>query len=158
MSIDLWSPPMVSLSSTLKLPFRQRHCKADNCGRLFFICSHCDRGQRYCSEPCHLKSRAQQLRDAQRRYLQSPEGRKDQSDRQRAYRQRKAALSRTSTSESVIDQAPKSPPTSGMIAPQPGWLLFKTPGQKFHLNDGWVVCHFCGRVGRFPVPSTYSTK
>jgi len=37
-----------------------------------------------------------------------PKPRKDQNDRQRAYRQRKAALSRISISESVIDQTPQS--------------------------------------------------
>jgi hypothetical protein len=158
MSIDLWSPAMVLLSSSLKKPFRQRSCKADNCGRIFFICSHCDRGQRYCSESCQLKSRAEQLSAAQRRYLQSPEGRKDQSDRQRAYRLRKAALSRASASESVIDHAPNPPPASGIITPQPVLASFETLRQQSHSNDGWVVCNFCGRVGRFPFPSTCSTK
>jgi hypothetical protein len=146
------------LASLPQRHFRQRSCKADNCGRLFFICSHCDRGQRYCSEPCRLKSRAEQLRAAQRRYLQSPEGREDQSDRQRAYRLRKAALSRASASESVIDHAPKSPPTSCMITPQPVLALIKAPRQHSHSNDGWVICQFCGRAGRFLFPLTRSTK
>lgn len=139
--------PMVSLSSPPKRPFRQRFCKADNCGRLFFICSHCDRGQRYCSESCQIKSRAEQLSAAQRRYLPSPEGRKDQCDRQRAYRLRKAALSRASASESVIDQAPQHRPTSGMITPQPILASIETPRQVFHSNYGRVICQFCGRVG-----------
>ena len=158
MSIDLWSPAMVLLPSPPKKTFRQRSCKADNCGRLFFICSHCYRGQSYCSEPCQLKSRVEQLRAAQRRYLQSPEGRKDQNDRQRAYRQRKAALSRISISESVIDQTPQSPPTSRMITPQPVLASFETPWQKSRSDYGWVACHFCGRVGRFLVPPTRSMK
>jgi len=106
---------MVLLSAPANKLFRQRCCKADNCGRLFFICPHCYRGQRYCSESCRLKSRAEQLRTAQRRYLQSPEGRKDQSERQRAYRQRKAVLSSASASKSVIDQSPPIHLTSGMI-------------------------------------------
>ena len=149
---------MVLLSAPPQKPFRQRCCKAVNCGRLFFICSHCDRGQRYCSESCRLKSRAEQLRDAQRRYLQSPEGRKDQNDRQRAYRQRKAALSRISISESVIDQTPQSPPTSRMITPWPVLASVETPWQKSRPDYGWVVCHFCGRVGRFLVHPTRSMK
>jgi hypothetical protein len=158
MYIGLWSPAMILPPSPPKKPFRQRPCKADNCGRLFFICSHCDRGQRYCSRSCQLKSRAGQLRAAQRRYLQSPEGRKDQNDRQRAYRQRKAALSRISLSESVIDQAPKSPPASRMITSRPVLASFETPWQKSRPEYGWVVCHFCGRVGRFLVPPTRYMK
>ena len=149
---------MVLLSAPPQKPFRQRCCKAVNCGRLFFICSHCDRGQRYCGESCRLKSRAEQLRDAQRRYLQSPEGRKDQNDRQRAYRQRKAALSRISISESVIDQAPQSPPISRMITSRPVLASTETPWQKSRPDYGCVVCHFCGRVSRFLVPPTRSTK
>src|SRR5262245_50761066 len=158
MSNDLWSPSMGLLASPPKRLFRQRSCKADNCGRLFFICSHCDRGQRYCSEPCRLKSRAEQLRTAQRRYLQSPEGREDQSDRQRAYRLRKAALSRLSASESVIDHAPQPHPTPSMITPRPVLASIKTPRQISHPNYGRVICQFCGRVGRYLFPSTCSTK
>lgn len=140
---------MVLLSAPANKPFRQRYCKAVNCGRLFFICSHCDRGQRYCSAPCRLKSRVEQLRTAQRRYLRSPEGRKDQSERQRAYRQRKAVLSWATAPKSVIDQSPKIHLTSGKITSQRVSASFGTPWQQSQSNDGRVVCHFCGRVSRY---------
>jgi hypothetical protein len=144
---------MVLLSAPANKLFRQRCCKADNCGRLFFICSHSYRGQRYCSESFRLKSRAEQLRTAQRRYLQSPEGRKDQSERQRAYRQRKAVLYSASASKSVIDQSPQIHLTSGMITSQRVSASFGTPWQQSQPNDGWAVCHFCGRVSRFHDPA-----
>jgi hypothetical protein len=73
--------------------FRQKFCKAESCGARFFICSHCDHGQSYCSEECRLRSRREQHRVANRRHQQSPEGRDDHRDRQRAYRRRKAAIS-----------------------------------------------------------------
>src|SRR5215510_5158817 len=36
-------------------PFRQRFCLASGCGAMFFICPHCDRGQRYCSDNCRQR-------------------------------------------------------------------------------------------------------
>lgn len=67
-------------------PLRQRRCCARNCGALFWICRSCDRGHRYCSRPCRRLHRREQLRQANRRHQQSPEGRADHRDRQRAYR------------------------------------------------------------------------
>ena len=67
---------------------RQCTCRAEGCGALFFICRSCDRGQVYCSQPCRRLQRRLQCRAANRRHQQSPEGRADHRDRQRAYRQR----------------------------------------------------------------------
>jgi hypothetical protein len=71
-----------------ELVFRQRFCRAFSCGAVFWICRSCDRGQRYCSESCRSRTRLQQRRAANRRHQQSPEGRLDHRDRQRAYRAR----------------------------------------------------------------------
>ena len=71
---------------------RQRACRAEGCGALFFICRSCDRGQSYCSQPCRRLQRRQQCRAANRRHQLSPEGRADHCDRQRAYRQRQQHL------------------------------------------------------------------
>jgi hypothetical protein len=67
-------------------------------------------------------------------------------------------LSRISISESVIDQTPQPPPTSRMITPRPVLASIETPWQESRPDYAWVVCHFCGRVGRFLVPPTRSTK
>ena len=67
---------------------RQRFCRGADCGVVFWICRHCDRGHRYCGERCRQKARRQSRRDANRRHQQSPEGRLDHRDRQRAYRER----------------------------------------------------------------------
>ena len=56
---------------------------AQGCHAMFFICAHCDRGQRYCSTACREQARRQQRRRANRRHQQSPEGRLDHRDRQR---------------------------------------------------------------------------
>ena len=68
--------------------FRLRSCRAAGCGALFWICRRCDRGHRYCSVRCRQQVRRQQCREANRRHQQSPEGRLDHRDRQRAYRRR----------------------------------------------------------------------
>ena len=39
---------------------RNRNCRA--CGFVFCVCSHCDRGQCYCSQECRREARRQQLR------------------------------------------------------------------------------------------------
>ena len=74
---------------TREEPLRQRFCRGADCGVVFWICRHCDRGHRYCGERCRRKARRQQGRAANRRHQQSEEGRLDHRDRQRAYRERR---------------------------------------------------------------------
>jgi len=69
---------------------RPRFCLGSECRALFFLCSRCDRGQRYCSRSCRDQARRRQQRGANRRHQQSPEGRLDHRDRQRQYRHRRA--------------------------------------------------------------------
>ena len=49
---------------TREEPLRQRFCRGDDCGAVFWICRHCDRGHRYCGERYRRKARRQQLRTA----------------------------------------------------------------------------------------------
>jgi len=88
--------------------FRQRICPADSCRVLFDICSCCDRGHKYCSDPCRDRGLRQKRREANRRHQQSLDGRLDHRDRQRAYRQRRR--------ESVTDNPSPHPPDSPSIA------------------------------------------
>ena len=67
---------------------RRRICRGAGCGVVFWICCHCDRGHRYCSERCRQKKRRQSRRAANRRHQQSREGRLDHRDRQRVYRKK----------------------------------------------------------------------
>jgi hypothetical protein len=103
-------PRLKSMMAAAPHPvFRQRFCKAESCGVRFFICSHCDRGQQYCSNECRRRSRREQLRAANHRHQQSPEGRDDHRDRQRAYRRRKAAISHASCPKVPPRHQPQSP-------------------------------------------------
>jgi len=75
-----------------EIVLRQRFCVGVSCGAMFFLCSRCDRGQRYCSIACREQSRREQHRRANCRHQQSPEGRLDHRDRQRRYRRRRSKL------------------------------------------------------------------
>jgi hypothetical protein len=143
---------MVLISSSSELPFRQVFCHASQCRRLFFICSHCYRNHRYCSPDCRELSGIEQRRAARLRYRQSPEARADQRDRQRNYRRRKADLARDAAEKNVMDQTPAMTPASGMIASPPVAAPVRAPRRSFLSELGGIVCHFCGRVGRFLNP------
>jgi hypothetical protein len=72
-----------------RLTVRRVVCALDTCGRVFFLCPGCDRGhRRYCGPTCRDRARWLSKREARHRYQQSPEGRKDHRDHQRAFRRR----------------------------------------------------------------------
>ena len=155
MSTSCFLRPMVLLPAPPEKPFRQRFCRASACCALFFICIPCDRGQRYCSLACRLQSRLEQRRAARRRHQQSPEGRLDHRDRQRAYRRRKTiALSPTQTAavKSVTDQGSAAPLSFATITPLRVSAPARGQWRQFLSHSGWAVCHFCGRMERFLNP------
>jgi hypothetical protein len=71
---------------------RLRLCRASHCGAIFFVCKHCDRGQRYCSQKCCEAGRQQRC-EANRRYLRTEPGRLAPLYRQRPYRQKNSGVS-----------------------------------------------------------------
>lgn len=85
----------------------------DGCGQLVWICSHCDRGNRYCGEACSHAARKRSKREAARRYQKSELGRRNQRRRQERYRIRQASRS-TSTSSvtKVTHQGSDSKPSA----------------------------------------------
>ena len=117
---------------------RQRQCRAESCGAVFYLCSSCDRGQRYCSERCREKARRRQRRAANRRHQGSDEGRLDHRDRQREYRLR--------TVRRVTDQGSGSGVCSSTLRPLTE--LF------FEAGVGEVFCRLCGRRGTLIDPFT----
>lgn len=130
-------------------------CLGSECCAVFFLCSHCDRGQRYCSLACRQQARLRQRRCANRRHQQSPEGRLDHRDRQRKYRQRRSqqashgrvtdhsSLSITCPALSLCGEAPRS---GGALLPL--WPA-KPPSPDV---TRWLRCRICGRAGRFIDP------
>ena len=64
----------------------QLFCRGSGCGTMFYICGSCYRGQVYCGERCRRRMRRNQMRRANRKHQDSPEGKLDHRDRQRVYR------------------------------------------------------------------------
>ena len=65
-------------------------CRLFNCQRCHkqvIICTHCDRGNRYCPDGCAEKARAESLKRAAKKYQQSRPGKRNNALRQQRYRQ-----------------------------------------------------------------------
>lgn len=60
------------------------------CHRQVAICTRCDRGQRYCSAHCRRQQRTANVREAVRRYQQTPHGARNNAARQKLWRLRSA--------------------------------------------------------------------
>lgn len=135
------------MAANTEVVLRQRVCRASGCNRVFWICRHCDRGQHYCSQLCRLRTRREQHRVANRRHQQSPEGRQDHRDRQRAYRRHLRTR--------VTDVS-----SQGLCSVSRIRLRYALAVQNPHAqgngalqrNDGWLRCVLCGRLGRFVEP------
>ena len=71
------------------------------------ICSHCDRGQIYCSTQCSQTARLKSCREAEKRYQLTPGGKRKHAARQKHYRMRQK--------EKVTDQGSATPTRSALL-------------------------------------------
>jgi len=136
-------------------PFRQRFCLSSGCGVMFFVCPHCDRGQRYCGDECRQRSRLEQIRAASRRYQRSSEGRQGHWDRQRSYRQRKAIAATTLTAESVTHQGSQEESGAGnlpLLSLTEALASIRKRRRKPLSKTGLLICQFCEQIGIFLNP------
>ena len=128
---------------------RQRVCRGSGCGVVFWICRHCDRGQRYCSPACRTQARLQQRRRANSRYQRSPEGQLDHCDRQREYRKRKPCRARVTDqgSNSITSPALCGCETSGStpVAVQYRVSITSVPQWRQERAIPFLRCVICGR-------------
>ncbi len=107
------------------------------CHRQVVICSHCDRGQRYCAGGCAPAARAESIRAAGQRYQNSRRGRHCHAERQRRYRRRQ--------SEKVTHQG--SPMAEGDVSlPERPPGMSSTPGIGIISAVKTMICHFCARL------------
>ena len=135
---------------------RLRLCRNTDCRNLFFICTCCDRGQRYCSSDCRSQARCRQLRAANRRHQRSVEGRLDHRDRQRAYRCRRFPRRVTDQGSQAVKSRP--PSESGKAVTMP--TLVPLSVRPCERRGNGLRCVICGRAGRFvdPFPRTSSRR
>ena len=132
-----------------EIVLRQRVCvgSGGGCHAGFWICRHCDRGQRYCSFACRAQARRCQRRRARSRHQQSAEGRLDHRDRQRACRQRAQASVTDQCSLSVT-----SPASSGCGTFRATPIQSRLPLEPEKRPGLWLRCRLCDRGGRFVDP------
>jgi hypothetical protein len=91
-------------SSIESCPPRQesiRRFLCAGCRAVAYLCTACDRGQRYCSDVCAHEARRRAQRESDRRYQSGERGRLKHAERARRYRERR---------RSVTDQGPVSSP------------------------------------------------
>lgn len=69
-----------------EVSLRRGRCGRPACGRVFYVCRPCDRGQVYCSRDCSEMARVEDVRAARARYRDSDEARADHRDYVRAWR------------------------------------------------------------------------
>jgi len=136
---------------------RQRICAGGNCRAMFFVCSHCDRGHRYCSASCRSAARCRQRRCANRRHQQSPEGRLDHRDRQRQYRERRARA-RVTDQGSLSITCPASSDCGTVAVAAHRFRHALIPLRPETRTGVRLRCRICGRAGRFidpfpPIPT-----
>jgi hypothetical protein len=132
---------------------RLRVCLLGECCAVFFLCSHCDRGQRYCSQACRQQARLRQRRCANRRHQQSPEGLLDHRDRQREYRRRQNLPSARVTDQGSLSITCPALFGCGEAPDSGGALLPPWPDKQSGSGVAqWLRCRICGRAGRFIDP------
>lgn len=110
----------------MELPARHYLCV--RCRTAVLICSHCDRGQRYCADDCSQLARAHSLKAAGQRYQTSLLGRYKHAARQRRYRARQTKVTHQGSPPSAPDDLLPAIPTLCVEVTSP--LLWH--------------CHFCG--------------
>lgn len=106
-----------------------RHYLCARCYAAVLICSHCDRGQRYCAGDCAKLARTQSLQEAGQRYQLSWPGRLKHAARQRRYRDRQTKVTHHGS--------PPRPPDD--LLPAIPTLPVKSAPLPWH-------CHFCGQL------------
>ena len=132
---------------------RQLSCRWPGCGLVFYICSSCYRGHRYCGDRCRKKARREQRRRANQRHQQSREGRLDHRDRQRAYRERcrlRRVTDHTSAGKGRSVKIVEPSRETGRSTPLAEELQDR-PRFEWLPSAIRPVCMLCGRGGRVGV-------
>lgn len=81
--------PCPPLEETPHAAGRLLCCARNGCRRVIFLCSSCDRGNRYCSPACSQAARQARQRAAGARYQRTRRGRLKHAARQARYRARR---------------------------------------------------------------------
>ena len=129
-------PPYFQFSTTgISMCSSGRLYNCVGCQRQVIICSHCDRGNIYCSGYCSEQSRREKHREAAERYQSSHQGRRLHAQRQQHYRQRQK--------EKVTHQGSPARTACDSITTGLKTEISQPAAPLFSKKTGFV-CHFCG--------------
>ena len=130
-------PDLLEVWSVLARPDCRRFV-CDRCRHAVYICSWCDRGQRYCSRSCSVLVRRQSVRAAGRRYQQTRRGRRLHARRQQSYRERRR--------KKVTHHGCRRPLGSATVSSCVGKRAVKTPRDRSTAPRGSqeLRCKRCG--------------
>ncbi len=119
------------------------------CGRTFYVCHRCWRGQAYCDEVCRLLARRGAHREAQREYRQTEKGKGSHLQAERCRRRRRRILVGSGLDqkkEKTMDDQSSKALLSRVIE-----ISMDTRSPVFHPETQrvrYARCHFCGCRGK----------
>jgi hypothetical protein len=111
---------------------RLYHCS--RCHAQVFICSSCDRGNRYCANGCRQEARRESLKIANQKYQKSRKGKFKNAARQAAFRLRQ----KQKVTDQGSSQTPRHASLRAKLDKARSLLDCRPMGTVFH-------CHHCGK-------------
>ncbi len=122
-------------STFVSMPSSSRLYHCCRCYAQVIVCTHCDRGQRYCTDGCSQEARKESIKRARAKYQATRPGRMNNAARQQRYRERQQQKVTHHRSLAIIlRDLLQTVPDEIKRADMPG----KT--------DATVRCHHCGAV------------
>ena len=123
------NPALIGLKSMKTA--RLYHCS--RCQTQVFICSSCDRGNRYCANGCRQKARRESLKIANQKYERTRKGKFNNAARQAAFRSRQ----KQKVTDQGSSQTPRHASLSATLDKARSALSCRSMGVDF-------CCHHCG--------------
>ncbi len=116
------------------------------CHEQVVICTHCDRGNRYCSDECSEPSREESMREAGDRYQRTEQGRRNHAARQQSYLLRQEEMTHQGSSQ-VPDELRNTPCATdiGVAHEEVKDDRDAMRGPGLATATAPMPCHFCGR-------------
>ena len=115
------------------MPSSSRLYFCSRCHVQVIICSHCDRGQRYCTGKCRYQARSESIKRSRIKYQSSRQGRFNNAARQQRFRDRH--------SQKVTHQGSPSIRQNDLLRISLTETK-KTPKPSF--SGSTIHCHYCG--------------
>jgi hypothetical protein len=114
-----------------KIKLLEEKCRT--CGKMFYICRSCYRGQVYCSRLCQRKGYRENQRQARKKYRSSPKGKLNRRIAAKRYRLKEFYKKKTNRKSPGYQLKIKSRPLSTIKRPK--------------TEDSIPTCQFCGKKG-----------